>query len=330
VGYFCAFFLAIAQANEPLKKRQLIVGKAGERVTGTPPAGAPPKKTRFLLLRRILTVAVLFFLIRQGLYGRYAPHVFFVVVVSITYLSQMELYNLLERQGFLMWRLCGIAAALALNLCGYLRLLDYRHSGSLMAGTLVGLFLFTFVLQLRRGLGEGTRTIMATFFGFFYVACPLATLYWIRKFEHGGTLIALLLIATAFGDVGGYAGGSLFGRHKFSPRISPNKTWEGAVGAMVLSISAVLLGGVLFMKFGSEGLFYFDTAARALPHALILAVVIGVLGMMGDLAESLIKRESGVKDSGGSLTGHGGFLDMVDSLLLTAPIVLVYAFFVLD
>lgn len=280
------------------------------------------------LVRRILTILVLFFLVYQGLYGPYSVHVFFIIVVAITFFGQMEFYDLLERQGFLMWRFCGVFAAIALNFSGYLLLMGYDAT-PFLSGTLVGLFIATYVLQLRRGLGQGTKTIMATFLGFFYVACPLASLYWIRKLEHGGTLIVLLLLANSFGDIGGYVGGKTFGKHKFSPQISPNKTWEGAVGAMVLSVASVLVGGFLFERFGNDKLFYFGSRGHALPHALLLSVLIGVFGMMGDLAESLIKRESGVKDSGSSLTGHGGFLDMVDSLLLTTPIVLVYGYFVL-
>src|SRR5512133_120019 len=111
------------------------------------------------------------------------------------------------------------------------------------------------------------------------------------------------------GDSGAYFIGRKFGRHKLAPRVSPNKSWEGAVAAVVTS---VLVGGGYLLRF-VEGV--------TIPHVIGITVAANVAGQLGDLAESAMKRGAGVKDSGTILPGHGGFLDRVDSTLFALPVI---------
>ncbi len=123
-----------------------------------------------------------------------------------------------------------------------------------------------------------------------------------------GYLVLLLVAAVYFGDTAALYGGKTFGRHKLAPGVSPSKTWEGAVFGLAGSVLAGVATRVLFLPEIPTG-----TVA-------LLAFVLGVVGILGDLSESLLKRAAGVKDSGSLLPGHGGMFDRVDSLLLAAPV----------
>jgi phosphatidate cytidylyltransferase len=133
--------------------------------------------------------------------------------------------------------------------------------------------------------------------------------------------IALVFIGAWMADAGGYIFGSIFGKHKLSPEISPKKTIEGAIGGLVLDIFA--FAGAL-AGYGAY-LSYFGTNAR-LNYAsiLILSVLCAFASIVGDLSASLIKRENNVKDYGKILPGHGGMLDRFDSVLFVAPLVLLW------
>jgi phosphatidate cytidylyltransferase len=128
----------------------------------------------------------------------------------------------------------------------------------------------------------------------------------------GPKLIFFLLLVVWLGDAGAYYTGKTFGRHKLSPRISPNKTVEGLVGGIVTSvIAAMIIHFTFFPNF-------------PLLHAIIAGVILSFSGVIGDLAESVWKRSADVKDSGTLIPGHGGFLDRFDSIFFTAPILYAY------
>jgi len=124
-------------------------------------------------------------------------------------------------------------------------------------------------------------------------------------------LVSLVAVAKA-GDIAAYLGGSLLGRRRLAPALSPGKTWEGAVASLVGSSAAAWF--VLEWMAGAA------TAAGPWGGWLVFGICVGLAAMAGDLAESLLKRECGVKDSGRSLGGMGGVLDLIDSLLFAAPV----------
>ncbi len=155
-------------------------------------------------------------------------------------------------------------------------------------------------------------------FAVFYIGMCLSHLVLIRFFDGGIGWLAILTALTVGADTGAYCIGRRFGSRKLCPNISPGKTIEGAVGGLFFGVIAALLVA-FFLPDGVIG------------HGLVFIVLVTILlvpvSIMGDLAESMVKRASGVKDSGTILAGHGGLLDRVDSLLLTAP-VLYYILFI--
>jgi phosphatidate cytidylyltransferase len=124
-------------------------------------------------------------------------------------------------------------------------------------------------------------------------------------------LVVFLVVVTKMGDVGAYLVGRAFGRHPLIPRISPNKTIEGTIGGLAFSVAGALAGKFYLQNF-------------SIPHLLTLGLLLGILAQVGDLAESMLKRDCAVKDSGNSISGFGGMLDIIDSLIFTAPIFYFY------
>ncbi len=145
-----------------------------------------------------------------------------------------------------------------------------------------------------------------------YLGLLLSTFVLVRDVELGREWFFLGLLATFSVDTGAYATGKLFGRHKMAPKISPHKTWEGAVGGFVAGVAAVLVLNRLFDTGVSTG--------TMIP----LAIALPPAAMIGDLFESWMKRRMGVKDASGLLPGHGGFLDRLDSLLVAFPVLYLF------
>jgi phosphatidate cytidylyltransferase len=145
-----------------------------------------------------------------------------------------------------------------------------------------------------------------------YLGFALATFVLVRDAELGREWFFLGLLATFAVDTGAYATGKLIGRHKMAPKISPGKTWEGAVGGYVFGAAAVLVLNRLF----DTGV----SVSTMLPFALLLPPA----AMAGDLLESWMKRRMGVKDASGLLPGHGGFLDRLDSLVAVFPVLYLF------
>jgi len=169
---------------------------------------------------------------------------------------------------------------------------------------LIALFIIHFT---RKDSQNAVNLIAVTLFAIFYIGWFFTFLVKIRFLEDGHKLVAYLILVTKSGDIGAYLIGSNFGRHKLIPRISPNKSVEGAAGGFVFSIAGAILSRyfIPWMDFG---------------FILVSGVLIGVFAQLGDLAESLIKRDYEVKDSSVFLPGLGGMLDLIDSILFTAPI----------
>jgi phosphatidate cytidylyltransferase len=173
------------------------------------------------------------------------------------------------------------------------------------------------------------QTMACTIFGLLYVPWLLSFIALINfSFEpaaltshdsqrDGRFFVLYLVLVTKFTDVGSYIFGMTAGKHKLIPRISPNKTWEGVWGGIFGAMLASL-GGFYLMRsaLSAHGMSWSD--------AVCLGFLLGALAILGDLAESLVKRQANIKDSGKLLPGIGGALDLVDSLLFTAPVLYVY------
>jgi phosphatidate cytidylyltransferase len=197
-------------------------------------------------------------------------------------------------------------------------------------GATVGPFIFLTAAMMRADLRTGYPAAAASSFAFAYIAIPMALLVEIRRQPAGAIWVIYTLLAVWAGDIFAYFVGKSLGRHRMSPRISPKKTWEGAIASIVASVivgvvwfqyagqlSAVLLRvGLIDARSGMFGL----EQPKIWP-IVALSVVVNIAAQVGDLVESLIKRGAGVKDSGTILPGHGGMLDRIDAMLFAVPVV---------
>lgn len=172
----------------------------------------------------------------------------------------------------------------------------------------------------RRGNDPFTNTAV-TFFGLIYLTVPLSFIISIAYFfpadaaQDGRVWLLYLLFVTKLTDVGAYIFGKLFGKTKFVPYISPKKTWEGAIGGLAVAVAT----SIAFQQVAT-GYSYFPPMQMTFIQSIIIGIIISILAQFGDLAESLLKRDAGVKDSS-HLPGLGGMLDVVDSLIFTSPFV---------
>jgi len=175
-------------------------------------------------------------------------------------------------------------------------------------------------MLLREDAGAMFEAIQATLGPVVLVGLGLAHAVALRAIpgENGSDLLLLALVCVTLSDTGAYYVGSAFGRHKMAPAISPKKTWEGAFGGWLGSLFGAVLAHAWFFQRLSWG------------HAFVLGTLLCVARIAGDLAESLLKRAAGVKDSSGLLPGHGGVLDRVDSLMVAAPVLYYYWRVLLD
>jgi phosphatidate cytidylyltransferase len=151
-------------------------------------------------------------------------------------------------------------------------------------------------------------TVVKVAFSLVYIPLSLACLVLLKFDPHGAAEIFFILCIVAGGDIGAFYTGSYLGRHKLCPAVSPKKTIEGSLGGLAANLLIGLIFGSLFLP------------ARPLWGYLLIAVLSGVAGQIGDLFESEFKRAAGVKDSGAILPGHGGLLDRIDALLLASPL----------
>lgn len=264
-------------------------------------------------MRRILTsvvgLPILFAIIK------YLPPPVFLGLVSVAVvLGCYEFYALAERRGLAPHKLLGTALSVAVVWTFFI---DARVD---TLDILCAAALLVPLASLVRGRNGGEAMqrefggIAATFGAVLFVGLLMG--YSIALLGDGGEmgrdLTVLLFWVVWLSDAAAFVAGSLLGRHKLAPWISPGKTIEGAVGAITVAIAAALVAkGWFFTRLGTG-------------DALALGLLLGGAGMLGDLAESLLKRSAAVKDSGWLFPGHGGMLDRADSLLFAAPVLFYY------
>lgn len=240
-----------------------------------------------------------------------APAVVFWVAIGIVALFVVhELGRILGKLGKAPWPVLASAGTLAV-LAAFL--LPNPPVGAALVLVLVLAFVRSFFPTQEPA--DGLARVAGTLLVVCYVGLTLGhlvALYVPEKTPFAADLCIVLLGCVYFGDTAALYGGKTFGRHKMAPGLSPSKTWEGAAFGLLGALGFAVLANAWFFP------------ELPLAHALPLALVLGLVGIAGDLAESLIKRAAVVKDSGGLLPGHGGFLDRVDSLLLAAPVVYWY------
>jgi len=233
-------------------------------------------------------------------------------VLLFVFLGLLEFYRLLAAKGERPYRALGVAAGLLLVVSAYFQV--GVHANLLL--TLV--LLITMVSELFQSDHRGAvHAIGGTLFGVFYVAWLGSHLVFLRELPRlaaldyalGGRLVLFLFLCTWGTDTGAYLTGRTWGRHALLPQVSPKKSIEGAIGGIAAGTVLGGVGALTFVPFLGPG------------RGLLLGLLIAVSGMLGDLVESLLKRDAACKDSAAAMTipGHGGVLDRFDSILFAAP-----------
>ena len=241
----------------------------------------------------------------------YVPNWLFSIVATLLIgFALYEFYMMVVSKGILVYRYFGVIIGILVPVITHLRMGVITQN--VEPFLIVIACLCTFILQFtRRESSHALTGIAVTLLGILYISWFFSFIIKIKFLPHGTLLVAFLLLVTKGGDIGAYLVGSMLGRHTLIPRISPKKTIEGLVGGLLFSfifavISKLYLG---FIDFG---------------HIIFLGVLLGILGQIGDLSESLIKRDCAVKDTGKYFPGLGGSMDILDSLLFTTPIFYFY------
>ena len=250
-------------------------------------------ETTARLLTALPAIAVALFLVLEG------GLVFVAGVFVVGCLGMHELYGMYDRAHPV--RLAGFLALLGLLLAAY-----YGGPPQVLLLTVAALpVLFGFTL-LQRQPSVGGFAI--TLLGIYWIGLALAHAVLLRQLPHGSEIVIDVLIGAFLGDTGAYIGGRLFGEHALAPRISPGKTLEGLLIGALCAVAGVWVAG----RFQQEWL--------SSNHALMLGVGIALIGPLGDLFESFLKREAHVKDSGWIFGPHGGVLDRLDAVLFAVVV----------
>ena len=266
---------------------------------------APAAASRFDP-RRIYTILVLAPLLYAVI--RYLPPLAFSGVVALAGgLALFEFYRLCFSDRSHPW-LMGI------GLTGFAVLILGTHRPDIIVPTLLATLVCIISVPLlsRSPLEQSLRDGAMTLFGVLYLGLTLGTLSMTRLLPLGEWLVFFLLLVTWASDTGAYLVGTLYGRHRLAPTISPNKTVEGLVGGLI---------GAIIVAYAARWWFLPELSGL---DCLVLATLLTITGLWGDLTESAMKRSVGLKDSGRMLPGHGGMLDRLDSLLFTAPVFYYY------
>ncbi len=273
----------------------------------------PPKKSASNLAVRLATAAVavpllLLLLYRGPAWGLY------LLVLPASVVGASELFGM-THAGDRVSQGIGLALTAAVSAAIYFG----GHDARVVLTVLAIVPVIGPLVTLAR-LGDIHTAAIRSFamgLGPVFVAVPLTWLAVIRRdLPDGPSYVVMTLMFAWFSDTGGYFAGRFLGKHKLYEVVSPKKTVEGAIGGLGGAAVGACLAHFWFLR------------SIPLGHALLLSLVAGALGQAGDLGESLIKRATGVKDSGHIVPGHGGILDRVDALLLTSTVVYLYSLWI--
>lgn len=293
---------------------------------------APSKGMTFL--RRLFSSVILWTVVIAGLFSNnhwVSNYMFLAIMIFLSLFGLVEFYGLIEKRGLICFKIWGIIGGVLLMITTFMFLgPDFQPSRIVPADAndfeVALLILFVLGLCVRQFVSktntDGLLAISTTLFGLMYVPWLLNFIQKINFYPglDGRYYVLFFVLVTKFSDIGAYCTGSLIGKHKMIPRISPGKTWEGFGGAIIFSAGVSLIFAHL-AEAHMKGMNW--------RHALVLGVILSVTAVIGDLIESLFKREAGVKDSGRLFPGIGGILDLLDSLLFNAPLMYLYMRYVM-
>lgn len=285
---------------------------------------------------------------------------FFLFIAILSAFALHEFYKLSEKKNLKPSIPLGIIAGFALNLSFFYvpvreTVVDFATSVGIgipyptqtqLVFMIMLIFIFTVLIhELFRNRGSVLLNASATILGVLYISLFLGTVIGLRElfvpfdfpmgryfslpssftdpqaaaivYRWGGYTVIAILATIWICDSAAYYIGSAIGKHKLFPRVSPNKSWEGAIGGFIFAILAAISAKYVALEYLS------------VANAVVIGVIVGVFGQLGDLVESTLKRDAGVKDSSTLLPGHGGVLDRFDSLLFAAPLIYFYLDYIL-
>ena len=259
------------------------------------------------LTRIIVSILAIPFMLGISYYGR-VPFLIFILLIGLA--SFYELSVMVKNRNIFMCNPIGFVSVAILILNSYFHFIQ-------MEIFLISIFSVLLLIELFRNKASAINNISTTLFAIFYTGFFASTLIGIREFYsqdyvNGGLIIISVFITLWMTDSAAYFIGSAFGKHKLFPRVSPNKSWEGAIAGFIFATITLVVLKIFLLTFLS------------LNQIIALGIIIGIFGQIGDLIESLIKRDAGVKDSSNIIPGHGGIFDRFDSLLFSAPLIFIY------
>ena len=273
---------------------------------------------RIRILSALVAAPILVWLIWYGSWP------FLILIIAGILLGLFEFYNMPKVKGLRILRITAMICGVALALCAWRGNIYYLNT------LLTASILLLLIMQLfgKKPL-ETITNLSYAILGLVYVGWFLSHQLLLRQVVFGREYILLLFWITWLGDTGAYTFGTALGRHKLIPRVSPKKSIEGAIGGLLFSITSALLAYFLLEESPFLGK-WLSSPGLSLIHYLILGLILGIVGQFGDLCESLLKRGAEIKDAGGIIPGHGGLLDVMDSLLFTAPVMYYYVVYVVE
>lgn len=236
---------------------------------------------------------------------------FFLFISIVGLISYHEYVQLIKKKNAFPLYMTGFIINLMIYFFFYVKLID-------ITVLILIITLYVFIIELFRNkesaiLNSGVTLMSVLYLGFFMGSViGIREFYTFSDYSNGGYLIISILVSIWLCDTAAFFGGTTFGKHKLFPRVSPNKSWEGAIFGFIFAVGGMILAKYTVLNFLS----YTDV--------IIIGIIVGTIGQLGDLVESLLKRDAGVKDSSNIIPGHGGILDRFDSLLFVAPAVYVY------
>lgn len=261
------------------------------------------------VLRVLVSIIAIPVILAASYFGRYF-FLFFVLVISL--ISFYEFSVLALNKNMHVNMIGGLLIVLFFVVNSYLKFIDNYASLLIVVAALC-------VIELFRNKNSTLLNLGGTLLGILYIGLFSSALISIREFYiqpegnymHGGFLIISIFAAIWICDSAAYYIGTALGKHKLFPRVSPKKSWEGAIAGFVFALLAMIAAKIIVLDFLSWN------------SAIGIGIIVGLIGQIGDLIESLFKRDSGVKDSSSLIPGHGGIFDRFDSLIFSAPLILI-------
>lgn len=261
------------------------------------------------VLRVLVSIIAIPVILAASYFGRYF-FLFFVLVISL--ISFYEFSVLALNKNMHVNMIGGLLIVLFFVVNSYLKFIDNYASLLIVVAALC-------VIELFRNKNSTLLNLGGTLLGILYIGLFSSALISIREFYiqpegnylHGGFLIISIFAAIWICDSAAYYIGTALGKHRLFPRVSPKKSWEGAIAGFVFALLAMIASKIIVLDFLSWN------------SAIGIGIIVGLIGQIGDLIESLFKRDSGVKDSSSLIPGHGGIFDRFDSLIFSAPLILI-------